>query len=397
MLAHHPIDRMNLRRWRTRIIVAPVRPGGREARVTRLYFDGARAAERSVEMSRRTRSVGSLSGRGKRIALLGLLASFLAIPRASAQTTQTFEIIMATAPITSQDLVPIPTVAVVPSGSVPISRDLAAQLSEAVLRATRDAADGAQFMPITREHGRLDVIGWAFAAQARARAEYAVLDVSFADRLASCLHTLDANAPELAALMSLLVPIPLQNGAARKAALLGGQLMLTNFRRDHCATRANVAPSIEAQRETIVAATRGMLTSQFDSITFRGQSLLDLIDVLTPLFFDAGGVWETDRKLRIDALFSRALERGLSSATSLTVGGTRIFSSFFDWIIATRRAQPTLTRALYKTVGKACLVDPHAASAPFQLDLCLLDRKLELMMIRFGALERMSIQTKRIE
>jgi hypothetical protein len=316
----------------------------------------------------------------------------LFVAASSTVAAQNIELMVRSAPTANAggELVSLPTVAVAPVDSAAIPSAVGQQLTASVTLAKRDRPDADDFVVLTRPEPNSSEVRWAFAARTDDRQRYAALTSAFAGRLTACLYALESDA-QVAALVALLSSISVSSPELESAGY-GGRLMLEHWKEDQCQTARNSLVLIEQQSQTILAATRGMLTDRFDALLFRGEALLSLIAVLKPVFFGSSGLWESDRGPQLRAMFDRALEQGFVSAAAIDAVRDLEFASFFDWVIYVRRLQPTLPRELYQSAGAACLSSVAEASQAFRLQRCVDSGHIHWVGIRFGGTQRFSLR-----
>lgn len=311
-------------------------------------------------------------------AVLALVALGSAEPLPGTMLQQ-FELRYAAAPTGGTELVPMPTIAIVPLGSAPISLALGTQLTDAVDAERADVPDGERFGVMTRPAGAQT--RWAFAALTQPREANSDLARPFSESLITCLYSLEEGI-EIAALNLLLSGGALMDNVEREAARRGGRQMLDHWRAERCATARNDLPFIRNNAAKIHLATAGMLTDEFDGAIFNGQGLLDSIDALYPLFYQPGGLWAADRSPRLESIFASAVDKGfLTPATVEDIIDTE-FRSFWDWAIYVLRTKQTVVRSFPVTVASHCMSNIQDLTRPFTLRSCIAGGTLELITLR---------------
>jgi hypothetical protein len=287
--------------------------------------------------------------------------------------------------------VALPTVGIVPVGTLPIDVDVGTQLSEA-LQKQMEATGEVRFEVLTRPNG--SKINWAFVVRNAPRTAHDVFTSGFTDQLITCLHSLNDDV-ELASLNLLLVGAQLSDPQERDEANAAGAQMLTNWKADHCATRRNDLPFIDSNRAKLTAATRGMLTDAFDPLIFRGQGLLDLIGALYPVYFNSGGFWTTELVPRLHALFEAGVDAGLLTTSETGRSVDRELRTFWDWAILTVSTKLSVVRSFIETTALGCVKTVQELSSPFKLSRCVADGKLVLVTLRVAGKDYTAAQRVR--
>lgn len=322
----------------------------------------------------------------------GVLA--VALFAAGAQTAhaqQAFEEKYVSGRPTTGELVALPTVGMVPVGTVPLDADVATQLSEAMRKQLEVTGDN-RFEVITRANG--NKVSWAFVVRNAPRAMHDAFTADFTDQLITCLHSLEDDV-ELASLNILLVGATLDSQEERDEANAAGAQMLINWKSNQCATRRNNLPFIDSNRARLAIATRGMLTDVFDPLVFHGQGLLDLISALYPVYFNAGGFWTAELTPRLHALFDAGVAAGFLTTMETAQIADRELRTFWDWTILVVTTKLSIVRSFIETTATACARTLPELSNPFKLARCVADAKLSLVTLRvagrdYAAAQRVS-------
>ncbi len=286
------------------------------------------------------------------------------------------------------ELVPLPTIGMVPVGTLPINAQVAVQLTEAMEKHLAAVQDN-RFEVVSRPNGTK--VNWAFIVRNAPRAAHDALTPQLTDQLITCLHSLEDDV-ELASLHLLLVGGTLADQSERDEANAAGAQMLVNWKADRCATRRNSLSFIDSNRAKLTAATRGMLTDVFDPIVFRGQGLLDLIAALYPVYFQPSGFWATELTPRVHALFDAAVAAGLLT----TVDGTRVVDrelrTFWDWVILVVTTKLGIVRPFIEIAGAGCASSVAELSSPFNLTRCIASGRVSLVTLRVAGQDFLAVQ-----
>lgn len=302
---------------------------------------------------------------------------------------QAFEIKFVAARPSQTELVPLPTIGVVPVGTVPLTPDVAAQLSEAVESELAAHQDN-HFEVVTRTSA--NAVNWAFVVRNAPRTAHDALVLPFTDQIITCLHSLEISGP-LVSLHLLLLGQSLIDPTERADALAGGATMLANWRADRCATPRNDLPLFADNRANITAATRGFVTDVFDPLVFNGRGLLDLIAALTPVFFDRDGFWAVEWTPRLEAWFARAAKTrlpGAAEADRLMTGR----QSYWDWMVGALIARPGTVHSFLAHTAAGCVPSVAELTAPFALAPCIAAGKLELVALRIAGQDYVAAQRR---
>jgi hypothetical protein len=316
-----------------------------------------------------------------------LVAATLLTRANTAHAQQAFEVKFVAARTTAGELVSLPTIGIVPANTVPLDSNVADELKEAVQRQLA-AANETRFEVTTRANGAK--LNWAFVVRNDPRSAHDAFTTQFQGQLLTCLHSLEDNVG-LASLNLLLLGSPVPDQASRDAAISTGAQMLVNWKTDHCVTQRNSIAFLDddAHRTKRIAATRGMLTDEFDPLQFNGQALLDLISALKPVFFSDGGFWTTEMTQPLRTLFEAAVRNGLPLQDELVNDEQR---TFWDWAISTVISEPTVVRSFLANAAIGCVRTVPELSNRFQLSRCVTDGKLLIELLTVAGQNFVTIQ-----
>lgn len=305
-----------------------------------------------------------------------IVITLLAVGARGALAQQAFEDKYVAATFTGE-LVPLPTIGIVPVATAPIDADVGTQLAEAMQQQMVASGDR-RFEVLSRANGSR--INWAFVVRNAPRAAHDTFTPQLTEQLITCLHSLD-DGLELASLDILLVAGAVENSQERAEANAAGAQMLVNWKADRCATQRNSVPFIDNNRAHLTAATHGMLTNEFDQGVFHGQGLIDLTTALSPLYFDAGGFWTAVQVPRLHAMFEAAVRAGLPTVAE---AGTldRELRTFWDFAILAVSSKPGLVRSFVRSAALGCITAAPALTSAFKLGRCVADGKLALATLR---------------
>jgi len=316
-----------------------------------------------------------------------IAVTLLVAGASTAHAQQAFEDKYVAARPSGGELVPLPTVGIVPVGTLPIDADVGTQLAEAVQKQMAAGGDD-RFEVLSRPNG--SKVNWAFAVRNAPRAAHEAFTPQFTDQLITCLHSLEDDV-ELGSLNILLVGGTLSDQQARDEANAAGALMLTNWKADRCATRRNSLPFIESNRANLTAATHGLVTEAFDPLVFRGQGLLDLISALYPVYFDSGGFWTSELVPRLHAVFELGVNAGLLTSTERSKLD-RALRTFWDFAILVVSSKLGIVRSFIATTALGCVKTVPELSRPFELERCVAEGKVALVALRVAGQDYIAAQ-----
>jgi hypothetical protein len=305
----------------------------------------------------------------------------------TAHAQQAFEEKYVAARANGTELVPLPTIGIVPVATAPLDTNVAEELSEAIQRQL-DTSHDTRLEVITRASGAK--ISWAFVARNAPRAQHDAFTQQFTDQLLACVHSLDNDLP-LGSLNLLLVAGSLESQQERDEANAAGAQMLVNWKADHCATKRNTLPFPDQNRGKLVVASRGMLTDLFDGTVYNGQGLLDLISALSPVYFGQGGFWTTEMLPRLHTQFEAGVRAGLLT-TQETASTDVSVRTFWDWVIDVVLTNPTVVRSFIANTAAGCARSVPELSTTFQLSRCVSDGKLRLVPLRVAGQDFTTVQ-----
>ena len=286
------------------------------------------------------------------------------------------------------ELVPLPTLGIVPVGAAPLHADVAKQLSEAVQRGL-DASTERRFEIQTRADGAQ--VRWALLVDTSPRTGLDALTATFTDHLVTCLHSL-ADDVDTATLNVLLSGGALRDETERGRAIAAGSAMLVNWRTDQCRTRRNELPFWQRNRDKLTAATRGMLTDRFDPLVYNGQPLLDVILVLKSVFYQDGGIWVAHHTPALQTAFEGAVGAGLLTTAQTSAIAERELASFWDWAVLAVSTKLGLARSFLEITGAGCVAAPRDLDKPFQMARCVSERRIQVVSLQVGAQTYTTVQ-----
>jgi hypothetical protein len=290
------------------------------------------------------------------------------------------------------NLVPLPTLGIVPRGAVAIEPELAAQLSEAMQKELDAKRDG-RFEVLSRVNGVK--MNWAFVVKNAPREVYDVLTPQFTEQLITCLHSLEDDV-NIASLQVLLTGGQLSDQEERNQANAASAQMLANWKADQCATRQNDLPFIDSNRTKLTAATHGMLTAAFDPLIFRGNGLIDLTVALNPLYFASGGFWTTEMAPQLNHRFEAAVDTGFFKTTQTPQIIDRELRTFWDWAILVITTKQSIVRSFIEIAASRCIATVPELSNPFKLSRCTSAGNLQFVTLRVAGQDFSAVQRVRL-
>jgi hypothetical protein len=295
----------------------------------------------------------------------------------SVASAEAFEVVRA-APGASAELAPLPTVGIAPRSRGPLSTAVANHLTRIVENELASIPEGNLFRVVTRASDA--GTRWAFVARPDGRTGYEPLVPRFTSLLLQCLRSLPNASVELATANLVLRGVNLPDADAQASATTAAQQMAAAWRVRRCNPQNNTF-AFEQSRLTAVA--RAMITGQFDALSFAGQNVLELIELLTPLFHEQGGLWQVDRGSALVEIFQRSL-RGSSIPASARALVEDEFPGFFHWSAAVATGAPAFEADNVFAIAVACLDSLEEAAAPFTLADCIAQRRVATVSVEFG-------------
>lgn len=316
-----------------------------------------------------------------------LAVALLLVSVRTAHAQQAFEEKYVAARANGSELVPLPTIGIVPVATAPLEANVAEELGEAIQRQL-DASHDIRLEVVTRASGTK--VNWAFVARNAPRAQHDAFTQQFTDQLLTCVHSLEDDLP-LASLQILIVAGAVGSQQERDEVIEAGAQMFANWKADRCVTKRNNLTIIDQNRAKLVSASHGMLTDQFDGLVFNGQGLLDLISTLSPVYFGSGGFWTTEMLPRLRAQFEAGVRNGLLTAQEAAATDLDL-RTFWDWMIVVVTSKPGVVRSFLANTAAGCAHSVAELSNRFQLSRCVADGKIRLVSLRVANQDYTTVQ-----